>query len=159
MARATKKVDAKKVLEDTTGELFKLLLVKSKATVEEDKKNEALVVNIQADNESGLLIGSRGRTLQSLQTVLGLMLRQRLGEWKRVIVDVADWREKEEERLKDLAEKTAERALSTGEPQNLYNLTPSQRRIVHMTLSKNLKVKTESQGEGNDRFLVISSKK
>lgn len=159
MAKTNKKAKPQKVLEEITKELFKLLSVKSKATVDEDKENDAFVVNIQADDESGLLIGSRGRTLQSLQTILGLMLRQRLGDWKRVIVDVADWREKEEERLKDLAEKTAERAVTTGEPQNLYNLTPSQRRIVHMALSENSDIETESQGEGNDRFLVVSSKK
>src|SRR5512135_819680 len=159
MTKTSDKKNPQKILTVVVNDLFKLLSIKSKADVEVDKDNDALVVNIQADDESGLLIGSRGRTLQSIQSILGLILRQKLGEWKRVIVDVADWREKEEERLRDLAEKTAERVIATGEPQNLYNLTPSQRRLVHMALSENPKVKTESQGEGNDRYLVVSSSK
>lgn len=157
-----KKIKSKKeivVLQDLANELFSKLSVKSKALVKEDKKNEALLVDIIGDQETGLLIGSRGKTLLSIQTILSLMLRQSLGEWKRVIVNISDWREKEENRLKDIASETADRALSTGEPQYLYNLTPSQRRVVHMSLSENKEVETESQGEGNDRFLIVTPKK
>src|SRR3989344_5371703 len=105
------------------------------------------MVNVQEGEETGLLIGARGRTLQSLQTILGLIYRQRTDNWKRIIVNVSDYRQKEEERLSQLARQSAERALSSGEPQYLYNLTPTQRRIVHLTLSEEKNVSTASQGE------------
>lgn len=149
----------KKILKEAVTKLFTLLGLKSTAEIEEDIENDALVVNILGETESGLLIGSRGRTLSSLQTILGLIFRQRTGNWKRILVNVSGWREKEEERLKKLAEDTAERALTSGETQNLYNLTPAQRRIVHMTLSENSEIKTESQGEGADRYLTVSPNK
>jgi spoIIIJ-associated protein len=163
----TKKTSEKKALKVKTGidqleeivkELFSLLSLDSKPEFSEDPDNDAYMVNIVGEAESGLLIGSRGRTLSSLQTVIGLIYRQRTGEWKRIILNVSDWREKEEERLHRLAEETATRAKETGETQNLYNLTPAQRRIVHMTLSEDKDIKTESEGEGTDRYLAVSPK-
>ena len=75
-----------------------------------------------------------------------------------IVVDVSNWREKEEERLISLATITAQRAKDTGEVQYLYNLTPAQRRVIHLTLSENPGVSTESQGEGKDRYLAITPK-
>ena len=74
-------------------------------------------------------------------------------------MNVADWREKEQGRLQNLAEITAERVKETGESQSLYNLTSAQRRIVHLELSKNKNVETESLGEGKDRYLIVNLKK
>ncbi len=139
--------------------LMSLLGLKSSFEITEDDANNAYLINIKGEDETGLIIGARGRTLSSLQMLTGLMLKNLTGEWKRVIIDVSDYREKEEDRLTKLAEQTAQRVLESGETQNLYNLTPSQRRIVHMTLSENDKVVTESQGEGVDRYLVVSPKK
>ncbi len=144
------------ILEDIVQKLFSLLSLKSEAVISEDDENEALTVNIKGEEESGLLIGARGRTLSSLQTILGLMFRQKTGDWKRIIVNVADYREKEEDRLRQLADETSIRAKETGEVQYLYNLTPAQRRIVHMVLSEDKEITTESQGEGTDRFLIVS---
>jgi spoIIIJ-associated protein len=144
----------KKISEDLLG----LMGMDLSVEVSEDKENSAVMVKIPAGYETGLLIGSRGNTLNSLQNIISLIVRQETGEWVRILVDIADWREKEIIRLEELAEQTAERALSTSQPQTLYNLTPAQRRIVHMSLSKNKKVTTESQGDGEERYLVVSPK-
>jgi spoIIIJ-associated protein len=74
------------------------------------------------------------------------------------VVNVGDYMQKQEEQLRDLAAATAERARETGDPQLLYNLNPSQRRIIHMALSEE-DVETVSEGEGRDRHLVVSLKK
>jgi spoIIIJ-associated protein len=108
------------------------------------------------EGSAGLLIGNKGKNLLSIQYVLNLIFRKIL-EDKVIIVDVDDWREKDEIRLKDLAERTAQRAIETKAPQNLYNLTPAQRRIIHMHLIDK-DVITESKGEGIDRYMVITSK-
>lgn len=148
---------------ETTEELAKELLTnmgsKAEVEVEEDKENEAVVVNIKTEEETGLLIGHHGDTLLAIQGAIGMMLRQKMGEWVRVVVNVGDWREKQEEHLRILAKEAAERAKETGNPQPIYNLTPSQRRIVHMELTNDKEVVTESTGEGDERYLVISPKK
>ncbi len=148
-----------KVLQTLAEELISLMSTEAKVEVSYDKTNEAFVVDINASDETGLLIGKKGETLNSLQTILGVLLKQKIGEWQRVIVNVGDYREKEEDYLKNLAAGTAERAKETGEPQNLYNLKPWQRRIIHMTLSEDPELVTESAGDGEERYLVVTVKK
>ncbi|MGD0523224.1 MAG: R3H domain-containing nucleic acid-binding protein [Candidatus Microgenomates bacterium] len=155
---ATKTKDPVKLTQDFVDELLKQMASEAKATVSLDKANDTLIVNIDPADETGLLIGRQGETLLALQSIIGIATKQLLREWKRVAVDIADWREKQEEHLKSLAESTAQRAIETGEDQPLYNLTPAQRRIVHMTLADREEVTTESMGEGPDRYLVIKLK-
>ena len=152
-----KKDNVKKV-EKFVKKLFSLIGVDAETEVYEDKQNEAIKIDIKSENEVGLLIGKRGDTLFSIQSIVGLYLKQLTGDWVRVIVNVGDWREKEEQYLRNLATTTAERATSTKEPQELYNLNPSQRRIVHMALSEIKQVSTSSQGEGKERYLIVSPK-
>ena len=151
------KVDDKilKEVEVLTKKLFELLGLDAKIDFSIDEENNAVLINIDAPNETGLLIGKRGETLHSIQSVLALMTRSKVGGWVRVIVDVGDWREKNEDYLKNLAEQTAQRAKETSEPQNLYNLNSSQRRIIHMYLTDDKEIETESIGEGQERYLVV----
>lgn len=146
-------------LQKIAEKLFSLMATKATIAVSYDKANEAYVVNVEAGDETGLLIGKKGETLSSIQTMLGILFKQKTDEWNRVVVNVGDYREKEEGYLKNLATTTAERAKETKEPQSLYNLTPGQRRIVHMTLSEDDEIETESMGDGNERYLVVKSKK
>lgn len=138
--------------------LLELMGTKAKAVVIEDKENEAIRVDIETDEEAGLLIGRHGETLDALQVILGMMVFQESKEWTRIIVNVGDWREKQEDQLKSLALQAAERARETGEPQTLFNLNASQRRIVHMVLTEEEDIETESSGEGKERYLVIKQK-
>ncbi|OGM14905.1 hypothetical protein A3A76_02140 [Candidatus Woesebacteria bacterium RIFCSPLOWO2_01_FULL_39_23] len=147
----------KKECQDLAGKLLTLLGIKTKAEVTFDEANDAFSVEINAVEEAGLLIGKAGETVGALQTFLSLALRQESGEWHRVLVNVADWREKQNARLEELATLAATRAKETKEPQNLYNLTPAQRRVIHLFLSTVEGVKTESVGEGKERYLVITS--
>lgn len=143
------------ILEKLVSELLKLMSTNAKPSVTYDKKNELFIVDLDAGDETGLLIGKKGETLGSLQTILGLMFKQATGEWYRVVVNVGDYRQKEEDYLTNLALSTASRAKETGEPQSLYNLKAWQRRIVHMALSEDKEIVTESVGEGEERYLVI----
>lgn len=156
MTTQSKKV---KEVEAIVKELFSHLNLNSKMQVSEDKDNEAILVDIDSENESGLLIGARGETLNSIQTIIGMIYRKNTGDWQRIIVNVADWREKQNERLEQLATQAAQRAKETGEDQNLYNLNSSERRIIHMTLAEDKEIETESVGEGRERFLKIKTKK
>lgn len=123
-----------------------------------DKGEDTFEVNLQTPDETGLLIGFRGENINAIQTVLGIMLKGVTGEWFRIIVNVGDYRQKQEEKLKELANISADRAIETGEPQPIYNLNASQRRIIHMHLAERGDCLSESQGEEPERYLVVKSK-
>lgn len=145
-------------VQDLASKLLELMGTKAKVYAWEDKENEAVRVDIETDTETGLLIGRHGETLEAIQMILGMMMRQKTDDWTRIVVNVGDWREKQEENLKELAEQAAERTKETGEPQTLYNLTASQRRIIHLKLAEEKDVETESAGEGRERYLIIKPK-
>lgn len=147
------------VLKELVGELLTLMATTAKAEVSYDQENDVFIVTIESTEETGLLIGRKGETLTSIQTILGVLLKQKIGDWKRVVVNVGDYREKEEDYLRNLGLSAASRAKETGEPQSLYNLSPAQRRIVHMVLAEDATIETESLGEGAERYLVVKNKK
>ncbi len=123
-----------------------------------DLGDSAYEVNLSTEDETGLLIGFRGENINALQTVLGIMLKGQTGQWYRLIVNVGDYREKQEEKLKELANQSADRAVETGQPQPIYNLNASQRRVVHLYLSERKDVVTESEGVEPERYLVVKTK-
>jgi spoIIIJ-associated protein len=145
--------------EKMANDLLSLMGTKAQVKASEDKKNEAVRIDIETEEETGLLIGRHGETIEAIQSILGMMLKKKTGDWVRIIVDVGGWREKQEERLRDLATQTAERAKETGEGQPLYNLSPAQRRIIHLTFADDSDIETESVGEDEERYLIIRPKK
>ena len=108
--------------------------------------------------ETGLLIGHHGKTLESVQLILGIIISKKIGEWVKVYVNVGDYREKREETLMHMAQHAADRALALGRPVELSRLSPSERRIIHLTLSGDERVETESVGEGDERMLLVKPK-
>jgi len=151
--------DKLKKIEESAIKLLSLMGSLAKVNVTSDEESQSVIINLETEEETGLLIGRQGETLMAIQTILGMIARKNFEEWVRITVNVGDWREKQESRLKELATQTALRAKETGEPQYLYNLTPNQRRIIHLTLSEDKELETESQGEGIERFLIVRIKK
>ena len=145
-------------VEKIVKKLMSLLEIEVGVDVSHNKKDDAVYVKIDAGDETGLLIGGKGETIFALQTVIGMSVKQKTGEWTRVVVDVANWREKQEDKLKRLTDSTVDRVVQTGESQPLYNLSAADRRIIHMYLADSGEVETESIGEGRDRYLLIKSK-
>lgn len=139
--------------------LIELIGIDVSNKVSVDEENQAIKIDINAGEQAGLLIGNRGETLYSLQSIVGMIAMQELGNWVRIIINVDDWRDRQDERLQSLASQTAARAVESGEEQKLYNLKPFQRRIIHMALKENEEVETQSSGEGRDRYLSIYPKK
>src|SRR3989344_8841076 len=117
----------------TTEELLSHLGVVGIVSVDTDEEG-AMRVHIETE-ETGLLIGFHGQTLESFQLILGMIVAKKLGEWKRVYVNVGDYREKREEALMYMAQRAAERAVESGRAVELTRLTPSERRVIHLTLS------------------------
>ena len=108
--------------------------------------------------DSGLLIGRRGQTLQALQFIVNLIVRQKLGENVRVMLDVEHYRQRRESSLRDMASKVAARVIETNRSVTLEPMPPADRRIVHTTLADNPRVTTESTGERDNRKVTIMPK-
>lgn len=134
--------------------LLELLGVEGSVEVSQDTENQLYTVQVETD-QAAILIGHRGETLGAFQLILRQIVFVRNQEPAQIVVNVGDWRTKREDTLRALAFSAASRAKSTGAPQHLYDLSPSERRFVHMELSEDSEVLTESEGEGRDRHLVV----
>ena len=108
-----------------------------------------------AGEDSGLLIGRRGQTLQALQFLVTLIVRKELGEDVRVVLDVENYRQRRENSLRDMAAKVASRVAQTNRSITLEPMSPADRRIIHTSLSQHPGVRTESAGEGENRKVTI----
>jgi len=155
---AKKKREDVAIAEKALKKILKLMGTKAKTSVSFDEESETVVADIKTEEETGLLIGHRGETLNALQSITGMIIRRETGEWSRVMVNIGDWRAKQEDYLKGLANQASERARETGEPQTLYNLTPAQRRTIHLSLSEEKDLETQSHGEEGERYLVVKPK-
>lgn len=146
-------------LKKLSRELLAHLDVASKAIkITKDKEGVVSLELDLPDQQSGILIGYHGETIAALQLLLNMMFYKQTGEWSKLVLNIGGYREKRTNYLTALAQDTATKVVDSGEPLALYNLNPFERRVVHMALSENKEVVTESQGEGKNRFLVVSPK-
>ena len=116
------------------------------------------VLEVEGD-DLGVLIGRRGETLGSLQYLLNLMVARQLGDGNYFTVDIEGYRRRRERQLKTLAQRTAEQVKRTKRPVTLDPMPPNERRIIHLTLSEDRYVQTDSIGEGDERKVSVSLKR
>lgn len=124
------------------------------ATNELDEDGEHTKINVIATN-SYSVIGHRGEVLDALQVLAGAVANIGRDEYKRVVVDCENYREKREETLKRLANKLAEKAVRTGRKLSLEPMTPYERRVIHAALADSTEVKTQSEGKEPNRYIVV----
>ena len=125
------------------------------ATIEVSRQDSIFFVDIDSE-DSSLLIGRHGVNLESLQFILAVRIKTLTGSDDfEIYVDVGNWRRKKEEKLKQMALDAAQRVESENEPQAIYNLTNSERRVVHVALADHPSVETISEGEGENRHIIV----
>lgn len=105
--------------------------------------------------DSGLLIGRRGNTMQSLQFIVQSIVRQQFDFDIRVALDVEQYRRRREDSLREMADRVADRVTQTGRSITLEPMTPSDRRVIHLYLSERGGIRTESVGYGEGRKVQI----
>ena len=149
-------MDHIKIVTEVVEDLLQRLEIAGTVDVTTDETG-AFRVRIETE-ETGLLIGHHGKTLESLQLILGIIISKKIERWVKVYVNVGDYREKREETLMHMAQRAADRALALGRPVELSRLSPSERRIIHLTLSGDERIETESVGDGDDRILLVKPK-
>lgn len=156
MSQSEDMLEAKvsEILENILG------LLSLEGSFEVEEQTDLVVVSIET-NDAGRLIGRQGENLYALQLIVNQILsRQLLNEdkadaFKKVAVDVANWKKDKESELVEKAKKWAEQVLSEGLPLELEPMPSWQRRIVHLTLQEVPGVESESSGEGDERHLTI----
>jgi len=137
-------------------ELFKKIDVNVEVDVIEEVGR--IYVEISSDN-AGLIIGKRGKTLEALQLLVNVIVNKDRKEWKKVVLDIAKYRDKRENTLRELALKIAEKVKKTGKSQLLEPMNPFERRIIHITLQNDPLVDTRSEGVGVLKKVRIYPKK
>lgn len=147
-------------LEEAKGVLEELLrLMEVPGTVEIATGGETARLNVRG-SDLGVLIGRRGEKLASLQHIVNLIVAKKEGEYHRIAVDVENYRGRREEQLRDVADRAAKRVLQTGKIIQLEPMPAIERRIVHMALVENPKVRTQSVGvEPNRRIVILPATK
>lgn len=135
-----------------------LELVVGETKVDASWVEEKMYLNIIGDG-SGLLIGRKGQTLDALQFVMGKMVDKHTGRHYRLMVDTEGYRGRREDSLIEQANILAEKVINGGRPARTGPLNPHERRIIHLALMENEKVRTGSQGEGTYKRVVVSLKR
>ena len=146
-----KRTDGERAVAFLDG-LFELLHIPATNELEEDEEHTK--INVIATN-SYSVIGHRGEILDALQVLAGAVANIGREEYKRIVVDCENYREKREETLKRLANKLAEKAVRTGRKLSLEPMTPYERRVIHAALAANTDVKTQSEGKEPARYIVV----
>ena len=147
--------ETNKKTEKTIKKFFDSLGIDATFEVLEDE--ETIGVTLETE-DTGIIIGYHGETLEALQLVLSLLVAKERGEFKRVSLEVGDYKKNRSEWLERLASDARERALSENKEIYLSELKSWERRVIHLLLQDDKEVVSESTGEGKDRVLVIKPK-
>ena len=133
-------------------------LITDDATVSARAEEDRLTLSIEGGN-AGILIGRKGQTLDALQFLADKIINRKSEARVRVRVDIEGYMETRKSNLRHLAFKMADKAKKTGRPATINQMSAQDRRIVHLALKDDNKVRTQSMGEGYYRRLVIFPKK
>lgn len=106
--------------------------------------------------DAGVLIGRYGQTIDAVQYIVNAIVARREGERVDVTVEAAGYRERRRAMLEGIAVRSAERALSTGQPVELEAMTAVERKVVHLRLKEFDGVETSSEGTEPNRYVVVS---
>jgi spoIIIJ-associated protein len=141
--------DVREVLE----RILAAIGVRARIEIQED---EELLTATFVGRELGLLIGKHGQTIDAIQYLANAIVwRNRGDERIPVVVDAAGYRARRQASLDALATRSADQAVSSGEPVELEPMTAVERKVVHVSLQDHPGVTTRSEGTEPNRFVVV----
>lgn len=121
------------------------------------QEGEYLVYEIKSESE-GLLIGHHGKTIESIQYLINKMVNQKDKEKVKFFIDIAGYLNKHKQNLNKIADIAVSKVIENKEETKLVPMNAYDRRLIHLYLKDNPLVKTQSEGEGSNRYVVISLK-
>jgi spoIIIJ-associated protein len=142
---------------DTAKEITKTILEKMGIDVAIRDVHEGenkVYIELESEN-SGLIIGKKGKTLESLQFIVNMIVNHKTQSEKKIIIDIESYRAKRERALKKMSQEVAEKVARTGKPFSLDPMNPFERRLIHMTLQDHELVVTKSEGQGAFRKVKV----
>lgn len=117
--------------------------------------NNKFVCDIKTQKDANFIIGQNGENLQALQHIVRLLVRKQVEENIKFILDVNSYKKDQEVSIIELAESSAKKVIKEKRAVVLRPMSAYNRRLVHMLLSQNEKVITESIGDNDERRIVI----
>ena len=126
-------------------------------TVNVEESADGTRINLEGE-DGGVLVRRGGEGLQALQHLVATAFRRQLGDDNRIVIDCNGFRRDKDAELKQMARFMAERARSTGAPQEMGPLNPYERRIVHMAIAEDSNATSESIGDAFMKTVIISPK-
>jgi spoIIIJ-associated protein len=145
--------DVQQFLEQYVSAYFNNINMPVEVIVNRSENNEFKII-INADNNA-ILIGKNGQTLEAIKTIVNAAANATFRCHIHMSVDINGYKEERYEKLKQTVERIARTVVKTKVSARLGDLTSDERKIVHQHLSEMPHVKTESEGEGNNRRLKI----
>ena len=143
------------LITKTVLELIEKMGFSGEVKIQETDDIDSITCNITTDIDSNFLIGQHGINLQALQHLARLIVRKNVPEKIRFTLDINNYREQKNQSVMQQARQAAEEAVTLGKSVFMTPMSTYERRLVHLELSKNLNVTTESIGEGEDRKIVV----
>lgn len=132
------------------------------AEVEAREESEKRIYVTVKSEDSAILIGKKGATLEALQFLLSLVFSRAMGKQQtdyHVLLDVEGYRKRREESLRELALRMATQVKRSQHSKLLEPMNPYERRIIHLTLQEDKEIETASEGEGNVKRVRIMTKR
>lgn len=146
------------ILKNFLDEFFRLFEVRASYKIDESDDMIKVLIDGDSSDDTSKLIGKKGAVLDSMNTIAQIQLNKSLAEFKRLYIDVGDYRKKRQEKVRELAIQGCERARKYGTKVSLEYMTSYDRRIVHETLAGIEGVKTFSEGNEPHRRVCIIAK-
>lgn len=146
------KIDKEAIILEKTRELLKHMDLNLDAEIAA-REGKFYVVNLFGD-DNGIIIGKKGKTLNSFEYLLNCILKD-----CKIELDVEGFKEKRKETLRELGRKMAKKALSTGKTIRLNPMPPRERKIIHEVINRFEGLDTFSEGADPKRYIVIKKKK
>ena len=127
-------------------------------TAKAEETPDGTRINLEGE-DGGVFVRNGGEGLQALQHIVATAFRKQLGDDNRIVIDCNSFRRDKDAELKQMARFIADKAKSSGMPQEMGPLNPYERRIVHLAIAEDPAVTSESIGDAFMKTVIISSKK
>jgi spoIIIJ-associated protein len=144
---------------DITGFLEKVVAAMGMSlTTSVEETSDGTRINLEGE-DGGALVRRSGEGLQALQHLVATAFRRQLGDDNRIVIDCNNFRKEKDLELKQMARYMADKARSSGMPQEMGPLNPYERRIVHLAIAEDPGVTSESIGDAFMKTVIISTQK
>ena len=156
--KARKKFSVEGNVREFLNSVFAAMQMEVELIVQVNEEEKSIDIELKGD-DMGILIGTRGQTLDSLQYLTNLAVNKKSENYYKVKIDTEDYRKRRKETLENLAKNISYKVKRTRRPVSLEPMNPFERRIIHSALQNDKYVTTHSEGEEPYRHVVVTPKR